>query len=277
MKNNYGILIGIIFLFILGSDKKTNAQSFQNPSVELWANPNACDINLPPDSWSEYSNGGIGCEEANFNFCTSTIPPAPSNGMVYARAYGASQTTGEGFYQVLLGFSVNSNYRIDYDYAGSNLYGGTGPVVWHLFIDDIDVDQTVIFQSTDAIWTSHGYIFTATATSHKIGFRLYSATSSAGSGAIDHIDISLSTGSAGMNPVKGFVIFPDPVKDKLTIGNCTETSAISILNCLGQPIETDATIAGDQIIVNVERLQKGIYFLRIFDEYKVIVKKFVKE
>jgi hypothetical protein len=263
-----------LFLTLL---HQAGAQSFLNPSFESWANPNACDVNLAPDNWLEYSNAGIGVDEADFSFCPTTIPPAPADGNIYARSYGATPTSGEGFYQVPSGFTVGVPYMITFNYAGSNLYGGTDPIKWHIFIDDADVDSTPVFQSTDAVWMSHSYTFISSNSSHKIGFRLYSTTTSPGSGAIDHIDLSQSNGMPHLNGIRGITVFPTAVSDMLTIDlNGAGHVQASILNSLGQKV-MNCPLQGEKMQVDVSALQKGIYFLRVSDEKEVVVKRFVKE
>ena len=271
-------LISTLFLSLFSSGVCLKAQSFVNPSMENWGSPSACEVNTPPDSWTDYSNGGIGLDEANFSFCATTIPPAPADGIVYARSYGATTTTGEGIYQVLTGFMINSSYLISYEYAGSNLYGGTGPIQWHLFIDDQDLDQTVVFQSTDAVWTSHSFVFTATATSHKIGFRLYASTGNVGSGAIDHIDIGLATGSQENMNDNSISLYPNPVKDKLTFEfKDADNAVVEFFDCLGNIITLDPIREDAKITYNTSGMSSGIYFARINSGKGFIVKKFVVE
>jgi len=168
------------------------AQSFINPSLESWGVVTACDINTPPDYWPNYTNGGLGPDEANFNICPTTIPPNASDSFVYARCYAQDNTAGEGMYQLVSGFVIADSYTISFDYAGSNLYGGVRDVLWHLFIDDIDVDQTPVFHSTDNFWTLHTYTFIATATTHKIGVRCYTSITGTGtgSGGIDNFRLT---------------------------------------------------------------------------------------
>jgi hypothetical protein len=200
------ILVGWMFLPALAA-----SQTLLNPSFETWGDSALCEVNTTADGWLNYSNGGIGSDEANFNLCPTTIPPAASNGIVYSRsvAFGGS---GEGQYQIVSGFLAGASYSISFDYAGSNLYGGLDSVRWHIFIDDIDVDQTPAFKSTDTIWSSHSYTFIATATSHKIGVRAFAVLSSGtGSAAIDNF---------GLNSSAVVALFTAP--NAICPGTCTQ-------------------------------------------------------
>ncbi len=159
----------LILFFICAT---VNGQTITNPSLENWGVPNSCEINLAPDGWSGYSTGGVDPDEANFPLCPSTIPSAASNGNIYARCV-AYPLGGEGMFQIISGFVIGNSYQVSFDYAGSNLFGGYDDIDWHLFIDDIDLNQTPVYHSTDSTWITHTYYFTATMTSHKIGVRLF--------------------------------------------------------------------------------------------------------
>src|SRR5215510_10031485 len=166
------------------------SQSFTNPSLEAWAVPTVCETNTPPDGWTDYSNVGIGPDEGNLTICPSTIPPNAANGNTYARCLAGNPNTGEGMYQNVSGFFPGSSYTISYQFCGSNLWGGSGDCVWHMFIDDVDVNQSAIFSSGNPVWQTNYYTFTATLATHKIGFRAYTPTfNGGGSAAIDNFMI----------------------------------------------------------------------------------------
>ncbi len=193
-------LLVFTFLFLI-IDRICYAQNFTNSSVETWGNINLCEINSPPDNWFDYTNGtGLAVDEGNFSLCPTTIPPNASNGIVYARSNARTDSTGEGMYQNIAGLIPGVAYQISFDYAGSNLWGGTNDCRWHIFIDDIDVDQTPVFHSTDAFWTPHAFVFLATDTIHKIGFRAFTTNNSgSGSGAIDNFFLTSPILSCDVN------------------------------------------------------------------------------
>jgi hypothetical protein len=273
MKKNYTLLL----LFSLPAFTASFSQALLNPSFESWGSSTACEVNVTPDSWVNYSNAGLEVDEANFSYCPTTIPPAPADGNVYARSYGASTASGEGFYQIVNGFTPGSSYLISYSYSGSNLYGGTDPVQWHTFIDDQDVNTSPVFQSTDAVWTLHNYVFVATSASHKIGFRLYSTTGNSGSGAMDHVDVSETTALILLPGIKGIAVYPSIVSDVLHLDlNRVENTNIVVYSSLGQQVAS-LIPGGDKVTLDVTALEKGIYFVRISTDKEVVVKRFVKE
>lgn len=169
-------------------------QTFTNASFETWGVA-GCEINTAPDGWLNYSNLTLsagqtdGADEINFSSCASTIPTSASDGNAYARMYARSTVEGEGIYQMVSGFTVNGQYKIVYNYAGSS-FGGNLNVKCHLFIEDVDVNQTPSFSSFQSTWSTQTYNFTATATTLKIGFRMYGAGNAWGNGGLDNFKIT---------------------------------------------------------------------------------------
>lgn len=253
-------------LLVLAFAKKSSAQSFVNPSFESWGVVNVCDVNSPPDNWLDYSNGGVGVDEANFIYCPTTIPASAANGIIYARSYAATDSTGEGMYQMVSGFTIGKTYQISYSYAGSNLYGGTADIQWHTFINDTDVNQTPVFHSTDATWTSYSFNFMASNTTNKIGFRCYNSTVSVGSGAIDNLGLTqVVTSVSYLTSDLKVSVFPNPANDLLdiTLSKSTE-AAFTISTMFGQVVSSGGIASNEQVKqINISGISRGIYFLKL--------------
>lgn len=254
-----------------------NAQGFTNPSVENWGVSTTCDINTAPDTWSDYSDGGIGFDEANFSLCATTIPSYASNGNVYARASAQTPTSGEGMFQIVTGLAIGTVYQISFDYAGSNLYGGTNDMKWHLFIDDNDVNQTPVFHSYDSSWTTHSFSFTATAASHKIGFRAYTiSTSGAGSAAIDNFTFSISNTVVGPSNMLVLELFPNPFQNELKVVVDSDFPCeISLFDISSRKLMELEFVKSATL--NTEELPAGVYFFEIRCGYEIGFRKLVKQ
>lgn len=69
-----------------------------------------------------------------------------------------------------------------------------------------------------------------------------------------------------VNPV-GFSIYPNPVKDQLEIrsGDVVAKSKVSIHNTTGKIVYTNSFENWDQIQINMEGLQSGVYFVTLSD------------
>jgi gliding motility-associated-like protein len=198
------LIIGVVSMLLLGS-LDICAQSFQNASLESWGGSGTCLINTVPDSWLSYTTEGADFDECDFAFCGSTIPAQAAEGTSYGRAYSGSVTSGEGIAQVVAGFVPGTEYQVSFEFAGSNLLPGFNASQWHVFLDDVDVDQTIAFSSTEMQWSTHVFSFIATGTSHLFGFRACTAAASGGSAAIDNFQIQDLTPVVPVFPVAGFV------------------------------------------------------------------------
>ena len=67
-------------------------------------------------------------------------------------------------------------------------------------------------------------------------------------------------------------IYPNPVKDKLYIQDLSNTSKVLIYNVLGKLVLSETTKSE----IDVDNLQSGIYIIKIVDEQKEIIRKFIK-
>ena len=68
-------------------------------------------------------------------------------------------------------------------------------------------------------------------------------------------------------------IYPNPTNDKLFIQGLLNTSKVSIYNVLGKLVLSQ-TISKE---IDVKQLSKGVYILKIIDEQKETVRKFIKD
>lgn len=169
---------------------RSQAQNFENASLEVWADPTICEVNTPPDNWVGYSTEGVEVDEANLSICPSTIPPTAAEGTAYCRAYAQDEFLGEGIAQNVSGFTPGNEYQLSFEYAGSNVLPGSNDVLWTVFIDDVDVDQTPSFGSDQQVWTEHIFTFFATNEIHQFGFRAFTADNSgSGSAGIDNFNL----------------------------------------------------------------------------------------
>jgi gliding motility-associated-like protein len=181
------------------------AQVFQNESLEVWGDNGICMVNAVPDNWVSFSNEGINFDECDFAVCGSTIPSQAADGNIYGRAYSATTSTGEGIAQEVSGFVPGNEYQLSFEFAGSNLLPGFGNSQWHIFLDNMDVDQTTAFSPTEGQWSVHTFTFIATNTSHQFGFRACTNGASGGSAAIDNFQIQDITPEVPVLPIAGFV------------------------------------------------------------------------
>lgn len=183
-------LAAVTFAALLASSLAS--QQFSNGSFENWGPNTSCGINQAPDSWVHY-NGGFtpGVDEGNFVACRHTIPADAHDGVTYVRSY-AILNGGEGVQQVVSGFVPGLSYTLRYHYAGSNKWGGTADGFWRVTLDAAAIDNTPTYSSLQTSWTQREVTFTATATSHAIGFRGFREPSASGSASLGLDNVSMA-------------------------------------------------------------------------------------
>jgi hypothetical protein len=70
------------------------------------------------------------------------------------------------------------------------------------------------------------------------------------------------------------VIFPNPANNTISLFTDYEFKDLVIINGLGQVVST----VTQQKMINIESLSSGIYFIKLYDDNKLITtKKFIKE
>ncbi|MBK7691642.1 MAG: hypothetical protein IPJ31_11160 [Bacteroidetes bacterium] len=256
----------ILVLLFFAIFANANGQNFINGSFETWGNANTCEINNSPDGWIDYSTGCSELDEANFPLCPSTIPANASNGNIYARACaGPDWQGGEGVYQNISGLNIGQVYTFTFDYAGSNLYGGTDSCRWKVFIDDVNIDQTPFFSSSKNTWSIYLVNFVATQTTHKIGVRAYFINPSVtgnGSAGLDNLILTGSgeeTGLATTLQNSNIEMYPTLMDQHLRIKSKDYDELEILLYDVNTNLRIRAKSIGDRTL-NVEDLLPGIYF-----------------
>lgn len=270
MKKLFTILTVITF--------NVQSQNFLNPSFETWGAA-GCQANTTPDNWLNYSNGGMAADEANLTVCSHTIPSSVADGVNYARMIGGSLTSGEGFYQVISGLSINNVYQVSFQYAGSNLFGGSSDVQFHLFIDNIDVAQTPTFSPSKPNWSSFSKTFTASATSHSIGVRLYNAVAGSSEAGIDNFNLSNVTSiheNLSQNMIKN--LYPNPTSSVLNVemNGINKNTTIELYNTIGELVFNE-NLGDTTKSLDLQHLSSGIYFMKVQSDNQFVIKKIIKE
>ena len=89
-------------------------------------------------------------------------------------------------------------------------------------------------------------------------------------------DAILNAGINENNNNANISIYPNPVKDNLTIEtNANQEQRLEILNLFGQTIYT--IYINKKAIINTSAFANGVYILKIYSDKETIVKKFIKE
>lgn len=253
-----------------------NGQSFINGSFETWGSSTICNVNSTPNDWLDYSVACAEVDEANFTLCPTTIPPSASAGNIYARACaGPDWQGGEGVYQNISGFSIGQLYTISFDYAGSNLYGGSDSVCWKVYIDDSLINQTPYFSSSKNTWTTFSHSFIPTLSVHKIGVRAYFINPSVtgdGSAGLDNFILTKHGEETGLenNPERGTVqIYPIVMENYVTLKNKEGEECDVMVYDINSSLRITQRFKGETSL-NVEGLTPGVYFFIVKSKNNLI-------
>ena len=85
--------------------------------------------------------------------------------------------------------------------------------------------------------------------------------------------VTLSTNSETLN---GFKMYPNPVTRNKLFFNINEKATINIYNVLGKLVQSEA-IENVNSSINVSKLPKGMYLLKLYTQNQSISKKFIKQ
>lgn len=72
-------------------------------------------------------------------------------------------------------------------------------------------------------------------------------------------------------------LYPVPVKSELIVENISGITMIEIFDVTGNKFRNEVCSNHDQIIIPVEELRRGIYFIKFITPRSTLMKRFIKE
>ncbi|WP_264537537.1 delta-60 repeat domain-containing protein [Flavobacterium sp. N1736] len=92
------------------------------------------------------------------------------------------------------------------------------------------------------------------------------------------LPITVNTSTLGVDEValNTIKIYPNPIKDKITVSNTANIEKIELYNLIGQKIFENSFLS-NEINIDLTNYKTGVYLLKIFSEGKVYVNKVIKE
>ena len=235
--------------------------------------------------WAEHRTGFAGPYNWDYDGFTSLSPP---NSIYHDYPVGSSgeDTTSDWFVSPM--FDLGGGGMIDsFSFRLYSITGSTTPAdefSIYLLQNSPDPETAVktelanftTLASSTANWIDTGGIEIPAAPVAYIAVH-YRATNNWFTVNVDNIKIS-GTGTAIPKEQIVFdpVIFPDPATNGLTIKfTGWQSASYKIFNTSGQ-VMTEKEDAGEEVSVNVSGFPKGVYFIQLASEDKVLVKSFVK-
>ena len=210
------------------------------------------------------------------------------------RAYKIQSGTAE-FYSPLLNFSSNTNASLLFDVAYSPYYNSSGVLQYTdtmkvMVSTDCGTTWDIVYEKGGAeLETYHASGEFNTPSSHyrkefidlsqylgeeRVIVKFFFISGYGNNIFVDNIDICDSPSS--IEDVENGIlsIFPNPVKDVLTINYDKAISQIDVYDVNGKLVKTFTTVGST---VNVGDLSSGVYMLNLQTEDGLVVKKIVKE
>lgn len=174
-----------------------------------------------------------------------------------------------GIDTIIIGNSFHKRYQIDgFSIDGNYLVGGD------YWIEGIGSDKGLFYPfGREFEWAFRTTCFSDTLTTYHIANSIPAGWVVGQDSCQFEIPVNIK--DIRTNSIS---IFPNPVKNELLIkGKSTlKNTSISIVNLQGQQIFT-TRIDQEELRIDVSFLKKGIYFLQVIGDYKLEVKKFIKE
>lgn len=212
------------------------------------------------------------------------------SGALRLRAYYASNGTSGELYAPMMNFSNVSTPSLKFNYAHrryqtsndklevmvSTDCGTTWNTVWEKHGADLATvtSGSGEFNATASQYQTAWFNLTEYANQSSVIIKFVFTSNYGDNIFVDNIEILDSP--VGIEDVDGssLAIFPNPVKDVLTINYDKAISQIDVYDVNGKLVKTFTTVGST---VNVSDLSSGVYMLNMQTEDGLVVKKIVKE
>jgi len=286
-----------LILFILCSFFTTNCycQNFMNGELDGVING----VSSLPGDWQSVPYADPNCLANHLGGDTPDL--TDMNGPVSALGYNGNPYSGntfisgvfgmnsnqiefgqEGIMQLVLGFTIESNYKIRFRQTVVKTIGALDKSgSWAVYIDTVLIGVTTpthsneAFDSNNLPWQVRSIEFTATATTHLIKFLpmdddtnwLFSYTDTTGAlyMGIDSIGLEVITGLNNINKQKEFSLSPNPNTGNFNLhynGILDRTTMLYITDVYGKLIDKKVIVSTNTDYENTS-LQHGLYFYSI--------------
>ncbi|MFH2143805.1 MAG: T9SS type A sorting domain-containing protein [Bacteroidota bacterium] len=131
------------------------------------------------------------------------------------------------------------------------------------------VNNKIYINETDYFSYGQGYFFDLS------GNQLGTYNIGISAEAMD-IDYRISSGIEKQNIYESVIIYPNPATDLININNCNYVELYKLFNSSGKLVEFNCTHK-KQFNIDISKYSRGVYFLQIITDDKVVINKIVFE
>ena len=149
---------------------------------------------------------------------------------------------------------------------------------WTLEVNSVvNGTRTIVASRANNTGDSNDYVFNASAGSLTVIWAIGSSTEYAYHSVRGATALSVSLGISENN-LLSFEMYPNPVSDLLNIQlpTSTEKAEVSVFDYTGRLVSSK-TISSNDTAIDVQKISKGIYMIRVAANNKIGVQRFIKK
>ena len=149
---------------------------------------------------------------------------------------------------------------------------------WTLEVNSVvNGTRTIVASRANNTGDSNDYVFNASAGSLTVIWAIGSSTEYAYHSVRGATALSVSLGISENN-LLSFEMYPNPVSDVLNIQlpTSTEKAEVSVFDYTGRLVSSK-TISSNDTAIDVQKISKGIYMIRVAANNKIGVQRFIKK
>ena len=244
----------ILLILFLTSSISLFAQSFSTGTQTLLSGLTA-NINIDADTDT-----------------TTLTLTGPSNAW-FAIGFGNSDMGGTDV------FRTNGSTIVDAYSNGNALPAQDASQDWDLVSNTVSgSNRTIVASRANNTGDSNDHIFNASAGSLSVIYAKGSSTNYAYHGGNRGFTTLSVTLGISENKLLSFEMYPNPVSDVLNIQlpTGTEKADVSVFDYTGRLVSSK-TISSNDTAIDVQKISKGIYMIRVSANNKIGVQRFIKK
>ena len=206
---------------------------------------------------------------------TTTLTLAGPSNKWFGIGFGNSNMNGTDIFMTN-GSSIRDAYSTSngQPQADSSLESGD----WTLVSNTVSSGtRTIVATRANDTGNSNDYTFSASAGSLTVIWAIGSSTEYAYHSVRGVTALSVSLGISENN-LLSFEMYPNPVSDVLNIQlpTSTEKAEVSVFDYTGRLVSSK-TISSNDTAIDVQKISKGIYMIRVAANNKIGVQRFIKK
>lgn len=176
-------------------------------------------------------------------------------------------------------FRTNGSTIVDAYSSGNALPAQDTSQDWNLVSNTVSgSNRTIVATRANNTGDSNDHVFSASAGSLSVIYAKGSSTSYAYHGGNRGFTTLSVTLGISENKLLSFEMYPNPVSDVLNIQLPTgsEKAEVSVFDYTGRLVSSK-TISSNDTAIDVQKISKGIYMIRVAANNKIGVQRFIKK